>query len=774
MSLSDTLTKQFYEWEKRGRGWQRTDYPVDLEPPFVPFFYHDAAEEIIDDGRHATLFSAIADFFKQKTAATSITTTAPEQEPFPFTDTSPLCIYSVTLAQHFKQSTDRIEQLLVMLSYRKSPISFEIIATSSAIVLQWACRQCDEPFFVIQVRAFFPDCPIQKVASDAIELALNRDQCFYTVDYGLQEEFMRPIASHANLEHEPLLSVFAILDALVGEQTIIVQVVFSGTHNIWAESIMRSVTDESNKYSFFADAPEMPQLALEKTARPLFGVSVRIVTASNTSEDASILIHHLSTALIHSVASPHNSLIPLSDSAHTFDDRIADIYLRQSHRLGMLLNSRELATCIHYPSVAVHSKKLPRAIKHTKAAPNHLNNPAYLVGENSHQGAIRNVGISTEQRLRHMHLIGATGTGKSTLLHSLIMQDIASATGVCVFDPHGDLIERIMADIPETRVRDVVLIDPADRDFPIGFNILATHSDIEKELVASDLVALFRRFSTSWGDQMNSVFANAIMALLYNRQAWHLGDLRKFLIEPALRTIILATCTDADIVYYWQKEFPLLRSTSIAPILTRLDTFLRPKVIRNMVCQVQSLNFQEMMDSNKIVLVKLSEGLVGAENSYLLGAFIVAKLQQLAMARQAQSTVSRIPFFCYIDEFHHFITPSMASILTGARKYGVGLVLAHQDMQQVIKHDAEIASSLLANAGTRIAFRLGDTDAKRLQDGFSGFTADDLQNLATGEAIVRVNTADGDFNIAITSNTTARCPYTRVQTDKPSTGACNR
>lgn len=750
MSLSDTLTKQFYEWEKRGRGWQRADYPVDLEPPFVPFFRHDASEEIIDDGKHATFLSAIADLFKQKAAAAPIATEKPEQEPFPFTDTSPLRIYSATLPQHFKQSADRIEQLLVMLSYRKSPISFEIIATASAIVLQWACRQCDESFFVTQVLAFFPDCPIQKTANDAIDDALDRNQCFCTVDYGLQEEFMRPIASHANLEHEPLLPAFAILDTLVGEQMIIVQVLFSGTHNTWSESIMRSVTDDSYKFSFFADAPEMPQLAQEKIARPLFGVCLRIVTASATSQDARIIMHHLSTAIVHSASSSYNSLIPLSDSGYPFEDRMEDIYLRQSRRLGMLLNSRELATFVHYPSAAVHSKKLPRAIKHTKAAPGHLKNPSYVLGENIHQGVIRNVGIGTEQRLRHMHLIGATGTGKSTLLHSLVMQDIASSVGVCVLDPHGDLIERIMADIPESRAKDVILVDPADRDFPIGFNILATHSDIEKELVASDLVALFRRFSTSWGDQMNSVFANAIMALLYNTQVWHLGDLRKFLIEPPLRAAILATCTDADIVYYWQKEFPLLRSASIAPILTRLDTFLRPKVIRNMVCQTNSLNFREMMDANKIVLVKLSEGLVGAENSYLLGAFIVAKLQQLAMARQAQAAASRIPFFCYIDEFHHFITPSMASILTGARKYGVGLVLAHQDMQQVAKHDAEIATSLLANAGTRIAFRLGDTDAKRLQDGFSGFTAEDLQNLAIGEAIVRVNTADCDFNIAVT------------------------
>ncbi len=164
--------------------------------------------------------------------------------------------------------------------------------------------------------------------------------------------------------------------------------------------------------------------------------------------------------------------------------------------------------------------------------------------------------IATSQRLRHVQLIGATGTGKSTLLQSLIMQDIEQGNGICVLDPHGDLIENIVSAIPASRIADTVLIDPSDSEYPIGFNILSAHSDLEKELLASDLVALFKRFSTSWGDQMNSVFANAIMAFVYNSKKYHLGDLRRFMIEQSYRNHILLTVTDPDIVYYWQKNFP--------------------------------------------------------------------------------------------------------------------------------------------------------------------------------------------------------------------------
>jgi hypothetical protein len=318
-----------------------------------------------------------------------------------------------------------------------------------------------------------------------------------------------------------------------------------------------------------------------------------------------------------------------------------------------------------------------------------------------------------------------------------------------VLDPHGDLIDSILKIIPEERIHDVVLIDPSDSMHPVGFNILSAHTDLERELLASDLVALFKRFSTSWGDQLHSVLANAIMAFLYNTKTGHLGDLRKFLIEPSFRNIVLSTCTDPDLLYYWHKEYPLLKTSSIGSILTRLDSFLRPKVIRNMVCQPQSLDMGTLMDSNKIVLVKLSQGLIGEENRYLLGACIVAKVQQAAMARQQQSVDSRTPFFCYIDEFHHFVSPSLETILSGTRKYGLGLVCVHQNMQQLARTDSDIASALMSNVGTRICFRLSDTDAKRMQEGFSAFNAEDLQNLGVGEAIARVNTADADFNLSI-------------------------
>jgi hypothetical protein len=281
------------------------------------------------------------------------------------------------------------------------------------------------------------------------------------------------------------------------------------------------------------------------------------------------------------------------------------------------------------------------------------------------------------------------------------------------------LIDRICSIIPQKRIEDVVLVDPSDAEYSIGFNILSAHSELEKNLLASDLVAVFQRLSTSWGDQMNSVLQNAILAFLENDRRGTIADLRRFLIEPGFRNEFLKSVKDSEVVYYWQKSFPHLSGNkSIGSILTRLDTFLAQKPIRHMVSQPENrLDFAYIMDSGKIFLAKLPEGLLGRENSYLLGALLVSKFQQIAMSRQAQQIAARRDYWIYADEFANFITPSMAEILSGARKYRIGLTLAHHELHQ-LQRNPEVASAVMSHPFTRIVFRVGDDDAKKLAEGF--------------------------------------------------------
>jgi TraM recognition site of TraD and TraG len=205
---------------------------------------------------------------------------------------------------------------------------------------------------------------------------------------------------------------------------------------------------------------------------------------------------------------------------------------------------------------------------------------------------------------------------------------------------------------------------------------------------------------------------------------------------------------DEQVLSYWQEEFTLLKGLPHAPILTRLNTFLRSKLIRNMVAQKKDkLDMRAIMDGRKILLAKLSQGGIGEENAHLLGSLLVAKIAQAAMSRQDEEAADRVPFFLYMDEFHHFMTPSIATILSAARKYGLGLTLAHQEMRQLKSRSEEVASAVLGNVYTRVVFRVGEQDAKSLADGFSFFDWKDLQNLGTGEAIARIERPDFDFNL---------------------------
>lgn len=744
-TLTEHLTANFYTWEKRGRGWQVWDFPVQVEPPFEPFFHSAPQGHVIDDGRKPTVLSSIFGKLKSKPSHTeNVLPPLTDIDPLPFIDSSVIKEISLSLPPTHKISAETVEHFLLNLSNCSSPLSFEIIGSKDSIIIQFTCRESDSSQLKQQLKAYFPDITLNE--DEVLEKLWDHERKTVVVDFGLSQEFMRTLKTFRNFDTDPMAGIIGALEELEEDEVGIFQVLFQAAREPWQESILRSVTDWQGN-GFFIDSPDMANLAKEKVKRPLFGAVIRVAGQSPDSERAWSIVRALGSGLTQMTLPHSNELIPLTND--DYDDFIhsEDVLSRQTHRSGMLLNSEELLSLVHPPSASVKSKKLVRAFKKTKPCLALATGHKLILGENIHQGKRTPVSLSPEQRLRHMYVIGATGTGKSTLLFNLINQDIQSGSGIAVLDPHGDLIEKILGSVPENRVDDVILIDPSDTDHPVGLNILSCHSEIERNVLASDLVSVFKRLSTSWGDQMNSVLSNAVLAFLESEQGGSLTDLRRFLIEETYRREFLKTIKDQEVMYYWQKEFPMLKGNPQSAILTRLDTFLRPKLIRNMVAQKRGLNFDEILNSGKIFLVKLAQGLIGEENAYLLGTLIVSKLHLAAMARQGQSVSQRKNFYLYLDEFHNFVTPSMAAILSGARKYHLGLILAHQELRQLWDKDTQVANSVISNPGTRVCFRLGDFDAKKLEDGFSFFEARDLQNLGTGEAIARIERSENDFNL---------------------------
>lgn len=749
-TLSEQLTEDFYKWEQRGRGWLLWDFPVRLEPPFVPFISSlFNREPVVDDGKRPSLLDGLADKIKNKFADTPEQQEADDyffsQGPEFLEKDAALASVTVSIPEGQKIDFDRTEQFLLNLKYCKFPISFEIVGSFEEICFQVVCREPDFSTVTQKLRAYFPEAVLYD--REQSRLGRDSDKPSVIVDFGLSEEFMRPLRSFRGFEPDPLTGIVGSMENLAEGETAIFQVLFEPAKNPWPENILRALTDYEGQ-SFFGDSPEMMKLAQEKIKKPLFAAVIRVAGISESESRAWEIAKGMAAGLQQLSNPQSNELIPIgTDEAYSHDLHCHDLYYRQSHRTGMLLNTDELISLVHLPSVSVRTAKLRREFKRTKQAPQLVSGHPLVLGKNIHQGKETEVTLSVDQRRRHTYIIGATGTGKSTLLLNMICQDIQQGRGIAVLDPHGDLIERILPYVPETRFDDVVLLDPSDSEYPVGLNILTAYSEQDKTLLSSDLVSVFRRLSTSWGDQMNSIFANAVLAFLESQTGGTLIDLERFLVERGFREKFLKTVKDQQVIYYWQKQFPLLRNKAYSPILTRLDTFLRPKPIRNMVIQKEGLNFHDILNTKKIFLAKLSQGLIGIENSYLLGALLVSKFHQAAMARQIQTEEQREDFYLYIDEFQNFVTESTAAILSGTRKYRLGLILAHQELRQLWNKDSDLANSVISNPGTRICFRLGDFDAKKLSEGFSYFETKDLQNLSVGEAIIRVERSDYDFNI---------------------------
>jgi len=746
-SAAEDLTVQFYDWEMRGRGWLVWDSTVDLEPPFQPFRFHSSRRHdvVIDDGRKPTFLSTLADNLKEAFGNKSAKDLLPEPEvdvaPSVFSDESEIIEFAVTFPSESEVSHEYAEHFLLSLSSCSSPVSYEILGTQEKIMVQFACRERDVPYVKQQIRSFFPDAIIQEGESFADTLGAGH---MVIADCGLSEEFMRPLRTYKNFNPDALTTIFGALENLEVDEVGLVQVLFKAAESPWASSILRSVKNNDGS-SFFIDAPEMVDLAEQKIGRPLFSVIFRLVGQSPSSERSWDIVRDLHNGL-HPFTDPlSNELIPLTNDDYDDALHLFDVKNRTSHRSGMLLNSDELLGLVHLPSSSIHSSKLKRDSGRTQAVPVIARGGDFVLGENFNRDLTTEVSLSIEQRIRHIHVIGKTGTGKSTLLLNMIKQDIEAGRGVAVLDPHGDLVERIEELVPDRRLDDVILFDPSDTEYPVGFNILEAHSDIEQTVLSSDLVEIFRRFSTSWGDQMTTVLSNAIEAVLGNKEGGTLIELKRFLLENDFRRSILRAGADPAVVYFWEKEYPLLRGGSQISIITRLDAILRSKIVRNIVAQREGLDFRKIIESGKIFLAKLPQGIIGEENSHLLGSLICSKLHQAVMGRQSVNTSERTPFFLYIDEFQNFATPSMVSMLSGSRKYAFGLVLAHQDLHQI--GDAALANSVITNPSTRICFALGDNDAQKLTSGFTHFDATDLMNLGTGESIVRVERSDYDFNL---------------------------
>jgi hypothetical protein len=739
------LREQFAAWEQLGSGAELFPYPVPLAPAPQPYRHELRAPERVDDGRRLPLplsvgtlglADALSSLRFRKRDRRAEAESPPRVAPL-----KPAELH-ILLPRAADRGTER--DLLSIGRLSDHPVSFELIGHAGQVALQLGVAERDVDAVRQSLSSLAPTAAIIPRTDHLVQAWRATGGAVGVRDLCLARSFIHSLRRRKSSEPDPLSGLIAALAGADETELAIVQVLWTPADSSWAIVTREAVETVARHPAFAREAAALVTAVREKMSEPLFAARIRLAAKAATADRVRALLRAAQAALGELTNPEGNALVEAASGTGNPAAAAADLLQRTSHRAGMILNAAELRALVHLPEVGEHTR-LERLRMRSKAAPPDAHSGELILGANPHLGETRVVALSAEQRARHVYVVGGSGSGKSTLLLNLIEQDIEAGRGVAVLDPHGDLVDAILGRIPQPRIDDVVVIDPADEDYPVGINILAAHSELERTLIASDLVAVFRRQATSWGDNINSLLANAILAMLESRQVSTLLELRRFLVEKNYRAQFLRTVTDSEVVYYWEKEFPLLRNNVQAPILTRLDAFLRPRLVRNIVANPHAtLDFRSLLDGRKIVLAKLAQGAIGEENAHLLGALLLAKLQQVALSRQGVDAAEREPFYVYLDEFQNFATPTTATLLSGIRKYRLGLTCAHQSTGQL---SAELLDAVLANAGTRICFRLGEHDARKLAEGLAFFQAMDLQNLDVGEAIARVGRSDHDFNL---------------------------
>ena len=354
-------------------------------------------------------------------------------------------------------------------------------------------------------------------------------------------------------------------------------------------------------------------------------------------------------------------------------------------------------------------------------------------------------GIKTDDRRRHMYLVGKTGMGKTSLMENMIIQDIRNGHGVAFLDPHGDSVQKILDCVPANRVNDVIYFNPADLEHPIAFNILEAVDSKYKHLVASGLMGVFTKiWANMWSARMEYILNNTILALLESPGNTMLGIPRMY-VDKKYRKKIVDNVKDPMVRAFWVDEYAnyaeKYRTEAVAPIQNKVGQFLSSGIVRNIVGQPKStIDLREVMDNNKILIMDLSKGKVGEDNSALLGAMLVTKLQLAAMSRTDIPEAERKDFYLYVDEFQNFATESFATILSEARKYRLNLIVGHQYIAQLEQEKStKVRDAIFGNVGTIVLFRIGAADAEFLETEFDPtFTPGDMVNLPKYNIILKL------------------------------------
>ncbi len=637
-------------------------------------------------------------------------------------------------AQTFLSALTKINttSFLDRVLYRKKPkpLALEIALYDHLVRFQLTAHKDHIPFIKTQLQSSYPLVIIDKTEDILQKFDPN------IASLQLASGSFYPLTTYESfLDVDPISAMLSVLSKAEENEMALIQYTLESTSSNWQSKgelyAEKGEKKEDGTYGARSDA----SIIKEKISYPGFKVSVRIATSTNKTQK------ELLDSFGVYARSGGNSFATLYPNRFNKKTLLKNL---QERRVAskQILNIKELATLWHLPGEKIKTpslawgksvlseppENLPVAEGRTEEEKKKINFFAKTLYHN--QETI--FGINEKDRWRHIWTVGKTGTGKSTMLANMAIDDLKKDRGLAVIDPHGDTAEILLDYIPSHRINDVVYFNPADRDFPVAINPLEVKNREDAELVVSGLMSIFTKvWANVWSARMEYILRNTFMTLAETPNRT-LEDTLRILSSQSFRNKILEKIDDQALIQFWKEEFeqmpPQLQKEAISPIQNKVGQFVTSPMIRRIISsEVSSIQLDEIMNEGKILIANLSQGRLGEDNSALLGAMLITKFQLAAMHRVDIPEEQRLPFYLYVDEFQNFATDSFIKILSEARKYRLALFLANQYMAQI---PMEVTKAILGNAGSLVTFTAGAEDAAILHKEFAEvFEENDLINL---------------------------------------------
>lgn len=680
---------------------------------------------------------------------------------------------------------------------REDEISFEIVAKDGLIHFYVAVPRYLREYIEQQLHAQYPDAQVVEVEDYNIFKPRGIILGSYLI---FSRENFYPIKTYAKLQTEPLNALTNALSRVEEGDGAAIQYVVRSARPGWrkkgiavakqlqqgkkmsdiqgsalkgigksvAESVKTSpktpqAAQPADTFRLSAMEEEMIRGLEEKASKAGLSANIRVMVSASDVPKAQMYLNNILNAFsqynIYQYGNSFKKYIPSTRKRLIRDF----IYRGFNDKKKIILNTEEMSSLFHVPGPWIETPNI-RWMEARKAAPPvNLPKEGTKLGYVEYRGERQDVRIKDEDRMRHFYVIGKSGGGKTTVMQNMAVQDIQNGKGVCVIDPHGDFADYVLGFVPKERVEDVVYFDPSDMDRPVGLNMLESKTEALKDVAVQEMIAIFYKLFTAEmiGPMFEHNMRNVMLTLMSDKEKpGTIVEIPRMFTDQEYANTWINKLKDPVVRAFWEKEMAKTsdfhKSEMLGYLISKVGRFVENEMMRNIIGQPKSgFNFRDIMDQEKILIINLSKGKIGDVNANLLGLIIVSKLQMAALQRADMAQEERKDFYLYIDEFQNFITDSIATILSEARKYRLSLNIAHQYMGQLVsdKGDTKIRDAVLGNAGTIAAYRIGPDDAQVLEKEFAPvFSAHDLINIEKYTCYLKLlidNTAAKPFNLKV-------------------------